>query len=90
VRRLLQRKKRAGQVTGMGSLFWLHWTKRRLGDFRSARPGDPSAPMRVFMGLVNEGVLMSQRGLGACSLAMTEADVERFVEALGRVLDRDG
>ncbi len=40
--------------------------------------------------LVNEGVLMSQRGLGACSLAMTEADVERFVEALGRVLDRDG
>ncbi|OGL14777.1 MAG: hypothetical protein A3K12_14325 [Candidatus Rokubacteria bacterium RIFCSPLOWO2_12_FULL_71_19] len=90
VRRLLQRKKRPGQVTGTGSLFWLHWTKRRLGDFRSARPEDPSAPMRVFMGLVNEGVLMSQRGLGACSLAMTEADVERFVEALGRVLDRDG
>ncbi|MBI2525596.1 MAG: aspartate aminotransferase family protein [Candidatus Rokubacteria bacterium] len=89
VRRMLQRKKRPGQVTGAGSLFWLHWTKRRLGDFRSARPEDPRAPMRLFMGLVNEGVLMSQRGLGACSLAMSEADVDRFVEALGRVLDRE-
>jgi glutamate-1-semialdehyde aminotransferase len=41
------------------------------------------------MGLLNEGVLLTQRGLGACSLAMTDADVDRFVEALGRVLDKD-
>jgi hypothetical protein len=38
------------------------------------------------MSLVNEGFLISQRGLGACSLAMTEADVDRFVEEVGRVL----
>jgi hypothetical protein len=36
--------------------------------------------------LINEGFLVSQRGLGACSLAMTEAEVDRFVEAIGRVL----
>ncbi|MEK7446889.1 MAG: aspartate aminotransferase family protein [candidate division NC10 bacterium] len=88
VRRMLKRKKHPGQVTGTGSLFWLHWTKRRLSDFRSARPDDLKVPQQVFMGLVNEGVLMSQRGLGACSLVMTDADVDRFVEALGRVLDR--
>jgi len=41
------------------------------------------------MGLLNEGVLVSQRGLGACSLAMTDADMDRFVEALGRVLERE-
>ena len=40
------------------------------------------------MGLVNEGVLLTQRGLGALLAAMTEADVDRFVEALGRVLER--
>jgi glutamate-1-semialdehyde aminotransferase len=39
------------------------------------------------LGLINEGVLLSQRGLGACSLAMTDADVDRFVETLGRVLE---
>ena len=39
------------------------------------------------MGLLNEGIVLSQRGMGACSLAMTEADIDRFSEALGRVLD---
>jgi glutamate-1-semialdehyde aminotransferase len=42
------------------------------------------------MSLINEGMLLSQRGLGACSLAMTAAEVDRFVEALGRVLDGQG
>jgi glutamate-1-semialdehyde 2,1-aminomutase len=86
VRRLLRKKGYAGQVTGVGSLFWLHHTKKKLSDYRSARPADPQAPARTFLGLVNEGVLLSQRGLGACSLAMTDADVDRFVETLGRVL----
>ena len=89
VTRLLRKLKRPGQVTGVGSLFCLHWTKARLSDYRSSRPTDPQAPARVFMGLLNEGVLLTQRGLGACSLAMTDADVDRFVEALGRVLDTD-
>ncbi|HEX7787814.1 MAG TPA: aspartate aminotransferase family protein [Methylomirabilota bacterium] len=87
VRRLLGKKRYAGQVTGIGSLFWVHHTKRKLSDYRSARPEDAQAPARTFLGLVNEGVLLSQRGLGACSLAMTDADVDRFVETLGRVLD---
>jgi glutamate-1-semialdehyde 2,1-aminomutase len=86
VRVMLRRRRHVGQVTGMGSLFWLHWTRRRLRDCRSAQPDDRDKPVGVFMGLLNEGVVMSQRGLGACSLAMTEADVDRFVEALGRVL----
>ncbi len=87
VRRLLRKKGYAGQITGVGSLFWLHHTKKKLSDYRSARPEDPKAPARTFLGLINEGVLLSQRGLGACSLAMTDADTDRFVEALGRVLD---
>ena len=79
-----------GSDHGVGSLFWLHHTKKRLSDYRSARPDDPQAPVRTFMGLVNEGVLLTQRGLGACSAAMTDADVDRFVEALGRVLEPAG
>jgi glutamate-1-semialdehyde 2,1-aminomutase len=86
VRRLLRKKGYAGQITGTGSLFWIHHTKKKLSDYRSARPEDATAPARTFMGLVNEGVLLSQRGLGACSLAMTDADVDRFVETLGGVL----
>ena len=44
--------------------------------------------MRVFLGLLNEGILLTQRGLGACSLTMTDTDVDRFVNALARVLAR--
>ncbi len=45
--------------------------------------------MRIFLGLLNEGILLSQRGLGACSLAMSEEDTDRFVNALARVLARE-
>jgi glutamate-1-semialdehyde 2,1-aminomutase len=89
VKSLLRRRKHSGLITGVGSLFWLHWTAKRLTDGRSAQPVDRDKPGRVFMGLLNEGIILSQRGLGACSLVMTEAEVDRFVEALGHVLDKE-
>jgi glutamate-1-semialdehyde 2,1-aminomutase len=88
VSRLLEATRRKGQVTGVGSLFCLHWTGDRLLDYRSSRPKDPGQPIRVFMGLLNEGILLSQRGLGACSLPMADDDIDRFVNALARVLAR--
>ncbi len=89
VTRLLQATRRRGQVTGVGSLFCLHWTSAPLTDYRSSRPRDPEMPMRVFIGLLNEGILLTQRGLGSCSLAMTDDDADRFVNALARVLARE-
>jgi len=86
---LFRKRKRKAQVSGVGSLFCLHWTGTRLRDYRSSRPVDAAAPLRVFLGLLNEGILLSQRGLGACSLAMTEAEIDRFVGALDRVLERE-
>jgi glutamate-1-semialdehyde 2,1-aminomutase len=83
---LVRTRKLRAQVSGVGSLFCLHWTKRRLTDYRSSRPEDPSMPLQVFRGLLNEGVLLTQRGLGACSLAMTDADIDRFAQALGEVV----
>src|SRR5216684_4938906 len=86
VKRALSKAKQPAQVTGLGSLFWIHWTKKRLSDYRSSRPADAERPLRTFMGLLNEGVVLSQRGLGCCSLAMTDADVEQFVAAFERVV----
>src|SRR6266511_5209453 len=89
VKRLLAKAKQPAQVTGLGSLFWIHWTKKRLSDYRSSRPTDAERPLRTFMALLNDGVLLTQRGLGCCSLAMTDADVDRFLEAFGRVLEKE-
>jgi glutamate-1-semialdehyde 2,1-aminomutase len=88
VTRLLAATRRRGQVTGLGSLFCLHWTSEAVTDYRSSRPKDPDMPMRVFLGLLNEGIVLTPRGLGACSLAMTDEDVDRFINALARVLAR--
>jgi glutamate-1-semialdehyde 2,1-aminomutase len=86
--RLFSNTRRKGQVTGVGSLLWLHWTTEALTDYRSTRPKDPETALRVFVGLINEGILLTQRGLGACSLAMSDEDVDRFVNALARVMAR--
>ena len=83
---LMRKRKLRAQVSGVGSLFCLHWTPKKLVDYRTSRPTDPTMPLRVFVGLLNEGIVLSQRGLGACSLAMTDADIDRFVDALGRVV----
>jgi glutamate-1-semialdehyde 2,1-aminomutase len=89
VSRLLASTRRRGQVSGVGSLFCLHWTSAPLTDYRSSRPRDPAMPGRIFLALLNEGIVLSPRGLGACSLAMTEEEIDRFVNALARVLARD-
>jgi len=89
VSRLLGATRRRGQVSGVSSLFCLHWTPAPLSDYRSSRPKDPQLSLRVFLGLLNEGILLTQRGMGACSLAMADEDVDRFVNALARVLSRE-
>lgn len=89
VRALFEARGVEATVTGVGSLFCLHWTRGPVVDYRSSRPGDPDRPLRTYLGLLNEGIVLSQRGMGAVSVPMTEADVDRFVEALGRVLDAE-
>ena len=89
VRRLFRARKVKAQVTGVGSLFCLHWTPKRVVDFRSSRPLDPEQPLRTYLGLLNEGVLLSQRGMGAVSTAMRDGEIDRFVDALGKALDAE-
>ncbi len=86
---LFRARKVKAQVTGVGSLFCLHWTPKRIVDFRSSRPVDPEQPLRTYIGLLNEGILLSQRGMGAVSTAMHDGEIERFVDALGKVLDAE-
>ncbi|MGH7320841.1 MAG: aspartate aminotransferase family protein [Candidatus Rokuibacteriota bacterium] len=89
VRALFRACRLRAQVTGVGSLFCLHWTSKPVVDFRSSRPTDPERPLRTYVGLLNEGVLLSQRGMGAVSVPMGDAEVDRFVDALSRVLDAE-
>jgi glutamate-1-semialdehyde 2,1-aminomutase len=63
------------QITGLGSLFAIHPTHRTLRH-------------RLFLGLYNEGVLIDPRGAGTLSTALTETEIDRFLEAVRTVLGR--
>jgi hypothetical protein len=67
----------------------LHWTPEPVVAYRSSRPVDPERPLRAYVGLLIEGILLSRRGMGALSTVMRDGEVDRFVAALDKVLDRE-
>ena len=77
-------------VTGLGSLFSLHFTTERVRDYRTAATNDLEMQHRLFIGLLNEGFALSTRCAGCTSAAHTTEDVDALVAAVGRVLGRAG
>jgi glutamate-1-semialdehyde 2,1-aminomutase len=76
------------QVTGLGSLFGIHFTDCLVRNYRDIAAGNSRLREQVFLGLMNEGVLMAPNLVGALSTAITEAEVNTFVDTFQRVLER--
>ena len=56
-------------MTGIGSLFGIHFTEERIVDHRSVLRADRAMQGKLFTGLLNEGILMQTKAAGAlCSL----------------------
>jgi hypothetical protein len=49
---------------------------------------DPGVRHRVFLGLLNEGVLMATQLVGSVTAPMGPDEVDQFIGALRRVLER--
>ena len=77
-------------VTGLGSLFGIHFTARPVNNYRDIAAGNSTLRDQVFLGLLNEGVLMAPNVVGSLSTAIGDREVEQFLEALRRVLARRG
>ena len=76
------------QVTGLGSLFGIHFTGEELLGYRDIAAEDAAFRHQVFLGLLNEGILMAANLVGAVSTEIGEAQVDAFTSALRRVLER--
>ncbi len=76
--------------TGVASLFALQFTSTEVVDYRTFSTNDKIMMQTMFIGLLNEGFLMSNRCAGNVSLVHTEDDVDAFVTAVGNVLKRTG
>jgi glutamate-1-semialdehyde 2,1-aminomutase len=77
-------------VTGVASLFALQFTSTEVVDYRTFATNDKTMLQTMFIGLLNEGFLMSNRCAGNVSMAHTEDDVDAFVTAVRTVLKRAG
>ncbi len=76
------------QVTGIGSLFGVHFTDRPVRNAQDARSGDADRRMQVFLGLMNEGIWTSSSLIGAVSTPMAEDELDAYLDALRTVLAR--
>lgn len=81
-----------GQVTGEGSLLRIHMTSVPLVDYRSARAtnAQSAALTTVVDFMFANGVLMAETGMCALSTAMSEAEVDQFVEIFAAALKSTG
>src|SRR6266446_8048160 len=76
----------AVQVNGAGSLLALHFSDRPVVDYRTMAAANKKRTQDLFLGLVNHGVLMAPRAMGALSTPMAEADIQEFVDAVDDVV----
>lgn len=74
------------QMTGMGSLMNLHAMVGTIGRPEDLAASDDRVKEMLFFDLLDRGFYMARRGFIALSLAVTDADLNRFVEAFGDVL----
>ena len=76
------------QVTGVASLFGLHFTAEPVTDYRSVLAGAQELREALFVGLLNEGVLLQTTFAGALGAMTTEAEIDALVDAVRRVVAR--
>ena len=88
IRRVCSDLEVPGQVTGLGSLFGIHFTGQPIVNYRDIAAEDAALRGHVFLGLMNEGILMASNLVGGLSTALGEEEVNTFVEALKSVLER--
>nr|WP_244623735.1 aspartate aminotransferase family protein [Bradyrhizobium cosmicum] len=77
-----------GGTVGLGSLLKIHFTDRRIRDYRSAYLTEAEAKRQAVFnaGLLNRGIFAANYGLMALSLPMADADIDAIVAAAGASL----
>jgi len=66
------------QVTGVGSLFYTHFTKEEVKDARAASKADKKKLVNYHLHLIANGVFFLPTHTGALSTAHSEADREKL------------
>ena len=76
------------QVTGIGSLFAVHFTDRPIRNWRDVVTGDGEMTRAVYTGLLNEGILLQTTCAGSLGVMSTAEEVDTLVDAIRAVVLR--
>ena len=74
------------QVVGIGSMFTVHFGEHPVRNIRDIAKTDKETGSAFYMGLVVNGIFVAPFHWGITSGAMTDADVDRILEASEEVL----
>jgi glutamate-1-semialdehyde 2,1-aminomutase len=74
------------QVNSAGSLFAIHFTRERVVDYRSKATSNERMTRDFFLGLINHGVLIAPRAMGAISTPMGEGEIQELIDAVEAVV----
>ena len=74
------------QITGMGSLFQIHFSNREIIDYRCAAKAKTELRPLLNLGLINEGIFIPKRGCANISTIISEKDINDFLSALKKFL----
>jgi glutamate-1-semialdehyde aminotransferase len=75
-------------VTGIASLFGIHFTPHPIKSYRDFVRDDAELTRGLYMGLLNEGILLQTTCFGALGVMTTDAEIDTLVDAVGRVVRR--
>ena len=88
LRRTLQATGVPTQVTGVASLFAIHFNARPIRSYRDVVLDDAEMTRGLYTGLLNEGILLQTTCAGALGVMTTDTEVDTLVDAVGRVVQR--
>ena len=75
-------------VSGIGSFFGVHFRDEPIKDYRSTLASDKVLGRTLFMGLLNEGVLLQSQTAGSLNVLTKESDIDHVVGLTREVLNR--
>src|SRR5262249_19176380 len=75
-----------GQVTGMGSMARIHFTKEKVVDYRTAWRAARELLPPVHLELLNRGIFVAPRCEWAVSTPMSEQEIDAAIEAFSATL----
>ncbi len=76
-------------VTGIGSLFNVHFSSTAPRDYRDAIHGESTVLREFVIGMINEGVLLAPRGMAAVSTPIGSEESAEILTAVDRLVERN-